>query len=87
MLSNGLCTEVFAAGTWFVRLLKVNVLRSEHLIHGVFRKNKGVTFHSWGRRLISESLASEVQAVKLIYISSIIARFCRHNKLFRPGQC
>ena len=58
---------------WFLRLLEVNVLHSEHLIYhknheepliyGVFRKNKGVTFHSWGRRLIPESLAPEVQAV------------------------
>ena len=58
---------------YFLRLLEVNVLHSEHfiyyknhlesLIYGVFRKNKGVTFHSWGRRLIPESLAPEMQAV------------------------
>ena len=50
---------------------EVNVLRSEHLIYhkndlepliyGIFRKS--VTFHLWGRRLIPESLAQEVQAV------------------------
>ena len=28
-----------------------------------FEKNKGVTFHSCGRRLMLESLAPEVQAV------------------------
>ena len=59
---------------WFLRLLEVKVLRSEHfvyhkkntkdpLVYGVFLKNKSVMFHSWGRRLIPESLASEVQAV------------------------
>ena len=35
----------------------------EPLIHGVSRKNKVVMFHSWGRRLIPDSLAPEVQAV------------------------
>ena len=63
------------ASAWFLRFLEANVLRSEHLvchknheeplIYGVFRKNKGVTFHSWGRGLIPESLAPEVPAVGL----------------------
>ena len=30
---------------------------------GYLEKNKGVTFYSWGRRIISESMAPEVQAV------------------------
>ena len=66
------CSQTVYA--WFLELLEVNVLRSEHLIYnkkntknpwytGYFEKNKGVTFHSWGLRLIPESLASEVQAV------------------------
>ena len=35
----------------------------EPLIYEVFRNNKGVTFHSWGRGLIPESLVPEVQAI------------------------
>ena len=49
----------------FLGLLEANVLRSEHFIYhtkntkkprytGYFEKNKGVTFHSWGRRVIPE---------------------------------
>ena len=55
----------------FLRLLEVNAQRSEHLIYhknhqkhlinGVLKK--GVTFYSWGQRLIRESLAPELQAV------------------------
>ena len=77
MFSNGLHTEVFVARAWFLGLLEVNVLRSEHLnyhkktlrtldIRGISKKIKALrTFHSWGRRLIPESLApeDEVQAV------------------------
>ena len=33
VLSNGLRTEEFAARAWFLRLLEVSVLRSEHLIN------------------------------------------------------
>ena len=62
--------------SWFLRLLEVNVLRSEHLIYhknhqepliyGVFRekKTKALRFiRGAGHRLIPESLAPEVQAV------------------------
>ena len=35
----------------------------EPLIYGVFLKNKGVTFHSWGHKLIPESMVPEEENV------------------------
>ena len=61
------------ARAWFLRLLEV--LRSEHIliyqkkpirtldIRSISKQNKGTTLHSWGRRIIPESLVPDVQAV------------------------
>ena len=71
-------SKVFAARAraWFLLLLEVNVLRSEHiiyhknhsesLIYGVYTgylRKKSVSFHSWGRILIPDSFSPEMQAV------------------------
>ena len=85
--------------TWFLRLLEVNVLHSEHLIYhknhqepliyGVLQKNKCVTFHSWGRRLIPESLVPEenvnITTYKHTYIKTYpILITVRYNDLHGP---